>query len=121
MYPKFMGEIKDAEAVAQITNPYCGDTMKVYLKIKKDKKTGKEKIIDAKFQTMGCGAAIASSDVTCELARGKTIQQASEITKEKILKKLGGLPAAKVHCSLLGQDALHLAIKNYELKAKKIK
>jgi nitrogen fixation NifU-like protein len=108
--PKNMGEIKNADSTAQVTNPICSDTMKVYLKIKNNK------IIDAKFQTMGCAAAIASSDVACDLAKGKTLKQAETISKDKILKALGGLPSEKKHCSLLGQDALKKAIKNYRKK-----
>ena len=112
LHPKNMGEIKDADAIGKVTNPVCSDTMKIYLKI--DKKNNKIK--DAKFQTMGCAAAIASSDMTCELARGKTLKEALKINNKNILKNLGGLPCEKEHCSLLGEDALKNAISNYKNK-----
>lgn len=113
--PKFAGEIKNADAIGQVGNASCGDIMKVYLKIKKDKK-GKEIIQDVKFKTMGCVAAIASSDAVCEVAKGKTLEQAKKITKADILKKVGSLPQVKHHCSILGEEALQEAIKNYENK-----
>jgi len=113
LHPKNMGGIKNADAISMVTNPICSDTMKVYLKIRNNK------IINAKFQTMGCAAAIASSDIACEIANGKTLKQAQKITKNDILKKLGGLPKEKIHCSMLGQDALHSAIKNYLKKKSK--
>ncbi len=116
--PKNIGEIKNADSVAQITNPICSDTMKIYLKIEKNK-AGNEKIIYAKFRTMGCAAAIASSDVTCDIAKGKTLEQAAKIKDSDIVKKLGGLPPVKYHCSLLGASALKLAIKNYQRAKKK--
>lgn len=114
LHPKNTGKIKNAEAVALVTNPICSDTMKVYLKIKNDR------IKDAKFETMGCAAAIASSDVACDIAKGKTLKQAMKISKKDILKVLGGLPPEKVHCSMLGQDALHNAVKKY-MKSKENK
>jgi len=107
-HPKNMGEIKNPEAVGDIRNPICNDTMKVFLRIKDNR------IKDIKFKTMGCAAAIASSDITCELAKGKTLEKAKEISKKDILKKLGGLPRLKEHCSLLGEGALKQAIENYE-------
>jgi NifU-like protein involved in Fe-S cluster formation len=93
----------------------CGDIMKVFLKIDKDKK-GKEKIKDIKFKTMGCVAAIASSDAVCELAKGKSLEEAKKINKKDILKKVGKLPTIKHHCSILGEEALLEAIKDYEKK-----
>lgn len=113
LYPKNMGEIKKADAVARIQNPICRDTMKVYLKIKDGK------IKDAKFKTIGCAAAISSSDVTCDLVKGKTLAKAREINKKDILKKLGGLPRLKEHCSLLGEQAIRKAIDSYEKKKSK--
>lgn len=113
--PKNMGEIKNADAVGIVGNPRCGDIMKIYLKI------GGNKIKDIKFQTFGCIAAIASTDVVCGLARGKTLKKAKTISKKEILKKLKGLPAVKIHCSVLGEEALHKAIDNYEKKKEKIK
>lgn len=108
--PKFVGEMKDADAVGQEGNIKCGDIMKIFLKI--EPKT--EKIKDIKFQTYGCVAAIASSDAMCEIAKGKTLKDALKIKAEDIAKKLGPLPAIKFHCSILGTKALHNAIKNYE-------
>jgi len=111
--PKFAGEIKNADAVGQVGNAACGDILKVYLKIAKNKK-GEDYIKDVKFKTMGCVAAIASSDAVCELAKGKTIKEAKKITRKDILEKVGGLPSQKHHCSILGTEALLKAISNYK-------
>ncbi len=108
--PKNFGEIKDADGVGQVGNPVCGDIMKIYFKIKDNK------IKDIKFQTFGCVSAIASSDALCELAKGKTIEEAKKITNQKIIEKLKGLPAIKVHCSVLGANGLKKAILDYESK-----
>ena len=116
--PKNMGEIKNPDGVATVGNPVCGDVMKIYLRIG-DKQTGKkeEKIIkDIKFQTLGCGAAIATSSITTQLAKGKTLVQAEKISKEVVIKELGGLPASKIHCSMLAVDGLKAAINNAKLK-----
>jgi len=113
LHPKHMGRIKNPDGVGQAGNIICGDTMELYLKIKMDKKKKKEVIKDLKFQTIGCAAAISSSDVACELLKGKTLEQALKLKPEDIIKKLGGLPEVKVHCSLLGVEALKSAIKNY--------
>jgi len=106
--PHNQGVIKNADAVGQVGNPVCGDVMKIYLKIKADK------IKDIKFETLGCAAAIAVSSALTDLAKGKTLKQALKITKDKIVKDLGGLPPAKVHCSMLGVEALHQAIAKYQ-------
>jgi len=108
--PKFVKEIKNPDAVGEVGNIGCGDIMKLKLKI--DPKT--KVIKDIGFQTFGCGAAIASSDVVCELAKGKTIEQAKKLKKDDIVKTLGGMPKIKVHCSVLGIEALNKAIKEYE-------
>ena len=113
--PKFAGEIKNADAVGQVGNAACGDVLRVYLKIRKNKK-GEDYIKDVKFKTMGCVAAIASSDAVCELAKGKTIKEALKINKKDILKEVGNLPFIKHHCSILGEEALLKAIENYEKK-----
>ncbi len=110
--PKFVKKLKNPDAVGEIGNINCGDIM--HLEIKVDKKT--KKIIDIGFQTFGCAAAVASSDVVCELTKGKTIKDAKRIKKEDIVKKLGGMPPIKVHCSVLGIEALKKAIENYEGK-----
>jgi len=107
--PKFAGEMKNPDAIGQEGNIKCGDIMKIFLRI--DPKT--EKIKDIKFQTYGCVAAIAASDAMCELAKGKTLKQASNIKYSDIIKKLGDLPMIKVHCSVLGTKALKNAIDNY--------
>jgi len=110
LHPKNMGGIKNPDGVGKIGNPLCGDIMWVYIKVKDNK------IIDIKFKTFGCVAAIASSDVVCELAKGKTLEQAKKLTKDDIIKKLGGMPSIKIHCSVLGIQALRLAIEDYEGK-----
>ncbi len=110
--PKHIGEMKNPDAIGELGNMKCGDVMKIYLKIKDDK------IKDIKFQTFGCVAAIASSDVLCELAKGKTIKQAEKITNKNIINKLKGLPSIKLHCSVLGAGALKKAIENYKNKNK---
>tara|TARA_Y100000310_G_scaffold306353_1_gene347421 strand:- start:7776 stop:8177 length:402 start_codon:yes stop_codon:yes gene_type:complete len=110
--PKFAGKMENPDAVGRIKNDMCGDIMEVYLKI--DEKT--EKITDIKFQTLGCAAAIASSDVLCSLAKGKTLKEAKKISKKDIIKKLKSLPNIKVHCSVLGEKTLHDAIENYHRK-----
>jgi NifU-like protein involved in Fe-S cluster formation len=115
--PKFAGEIKKADSVGQVGNAACGDIMRIFLKVVKDKK-GIERIKDVKFKTMGCVAAIASSDAVCEIAKGKTLAEAKKITKKEILKRVGNLPQIKHHCSILGEEALLEAINNYEKKSK---
>ena len=97
----------DADAIGQEGNPVCGDIMKIYLKIDDNK------ISDVKFETLGCAAAIAVSSVLTDMVKGKTIKEALKITKDKIVKDLGGLPPQKVHCSMLGVEALHDAIKKF--------
>ncbi|MDO8638042.1 MAG: iron-sulfur cluster assembly scaffold protein [Candidatus Daviesbacteria bacterium] len=109
--PQNIGEIKNADGVATVGNPVCGDVMKFYIKIGKDKK---EKYIkDIKFQTLGCGAAIASSSILTVIAKGKTLNEAKKINKKALIKALGGLPIIKIHCSVLADEGLRLAIKNY--------
>jgi len=110
--PKNAGKIENPDAVGRINNDACGDLMEVYLKI--DKKDNK--IENIKFQTLGCAAAIASSDVLCDLAKGKTLNEAKKINNNMIIKKLHGLPIIKLHCSVLGANTLRKAIDNYENK-----
>ncbi|RMD58743.1 iron-sulfur cluster assembly scaffold protein [Candidatus Parcubacteria bacterium] len=105
--PHNQGNIPNADAVGQEGNPACGDVMKIYLKVEK------EKIKDIKFETFGCAAAIAVTSVLTDLAKGKTLKEAKKISKDDIVKELGGLPPAKIHCSMLGIDALKRAINNY--------
>ena len=112
MNPKNMGEIKNADGVGKVGNPICGDIMYVYIKVGKNSK--KEEIVkDIKFKTLGCVAAIATSSMITQLAKGKTLKQAEEITRKDIADKLKGLPPIKLHCSNLAANALHDAIKNY--------
>lgn len=108
--PKYFGDIKDADGVGQVGNPQCGDIMKIYFKVKDNK------IADIKFQTFGCVSAIASSDALCEIAKGKTIEEAKKINNKEIVDKLKGLPSIKVHCSVLGASGLKKAILDYEAK-----
>jgi nitrogen fixation NifU-like protein len=112
-----MGEIKDADGIGEVGNPICGDLMKVFIKV--EKKDGKEIIKDIKFQTFGCAAAIATSSMTTELAKGKTLEEAIKITRDDIADALEGLPPIKMHCSNLASDALHKAIRDYYKKQTK--
>lgn len=110
--PHNQGRIKNADAVGQIGNPSCGDVMKIYLKIGENK-AGEKMIKNIKFETLGCAAAISVSSVLTDMAKGKSLPRALGITKDEIVKDLGGLPPIKVHCSMLGVEALHQAINNY--------
>lgn len=110
MNPKNVGEIPDADGVGMEGNPVCGDVMKIYIKVKDNR------IVDAKFQTFGCGAAIAVSSMITEMVKGKTIEEALKISKDVVAEALGGLPPQKMHCSNLGADALRLAIEDYMSK-----
>jgi len=108
-----MGEMRGADGVGTVGNVVCGDLMSIYIKVKDDK------IEDIKFQTYGCGAAIATSSMITELAKGKTIEEALKISRGDVAGALDGLPPIKMHCSNLAADALHAAIKDYEEKQKK--
>jgi len=118
MNPKNVGEIKDADGIGKVGNPVCGDVMQMFIKVEKDK-AGKEIIKDIKFKTYGCAAAIATSSMITQLAKGKTIQEAEKITRNDVAESLKGLPPVKMHCSNLSSDALRAAIKDYESKKKK--
>jgi nitrogen fixation NifU-like protein len=106
--PRNTGVIEDADGVGEVGNPVCGDMMTFYLKVKDDV------IEDIKFQTFGCVAAIAVSNIVSEMAKGKSLAEAQKITKKAVAEALGGLPPNKMHCSNLGADALALAIQNYQ-------
>ena len=108
--PKFFGKIKNADSVGNSGNPRCGDLLTIHLKI--DKKT--KKITDIKFETLGCAAAIAASDMICQLAKGKTLTAAAKVTFQDISKALGVLPTLKIHCAQLVTEALKDAIDNYK-------
>ena len=110
--PRNMGEILDADGVGTVGNPVCGDLMTMYIKVKDDR------IEDIKFKTFGCGAAIATSSMTTELAKGKTLEEALKITRASVADSLGGLPPVKMHCSNLAADALHAAIEDYNERKK---
>ncbi len=105
-----MGELEDPDGVGTVGNPVCGDVMAIYIKVNDDK------IEDIKFKTFGCGAAIATTSMTTELAKGKTLDEAMEITRQDVADELGGLPPVKMHCSNLAADALHEAIEDYRKK-----
>jgi nitrogen fixation NifU-like protein len=108
--PHNMGEIPDADGVGTVGNPVCGDLMTMYIKVKDNR------VADIKFKTFGCGAAIATSSMTTEMAKGKTLEEALKITRADVATSLGGLPPIKMHCSNLAADALHAAIKDYYKK-----
>ena len=108
--PRNVGEIENADGVGEVGNAVCGDIMRIYLKIEDNH------IIDVKFKTFGCGAAIATSSMVTELVIGKTIDEALEITNKAVAEALDGLPPQKMHCSNLAADALHRAIEDYRAK-----
>jgi len=110
--PRNVGEISDADGIGQVGNAVCGDIMKIYIKVKKDR------IEDIKFKTFGCGAAIATSSMVTEMVKGKTIKEALQLSNKDVAKALDGLPPIKMHCSNLAADALHEAIKDYKQKIK---
>lgn len=112
MHPKNMGEMKDADGIGRVGNPRCGDVMKVYIKVKDNK------IKDIKFQTFGCMAAIATSSMITQLAKGKKLEDAEKITNKDVADSLKGLPPLKMHCSNLASDALKEAIRDYQFKVK---
>jgi len=108
--PRNVGEIPDADGIGKVGNPQCGDVMWLYIKVKDDR------IVDIKFKTFGCGAAIATSSMITEMARGKTLEEAKKISRQDVAESLDGLPPTKMHCSNLASDALREAIKDYEAK-----
>ena len=106
-HPRNVGEIPDANGVGEVGNAKCGDIMQMYLKIKDDR------IEDAKFETFGCGSAIASSSMATELIKGKTLDEALAVTNKQVVDALGGLPAYKLHCSVLAEESIKAAVKDY--------
>ena len=109
--PRNVGVIEDADGVGEVGNPVCGDIMKITFKVDKD-----EKLDDVKFQTLGCGAAIATSSIVTEMAKGMTLEEAAAISKQQVADELGGLPPAKMHCSVLATDGLKVAVDDYLTK-----
>ncbi len=105
--PRNVGEIDSPDGVGEVGNPACGDIMKIFLRIEKDV------IVDVKFKTFGCGAAIASSSMATELVKGKTLKEAWAISNKEVVNALEGLPPAKVHCSVLAEEGIHKAINDY--------
>ena len=112
--PKHVGVIRGADGVGQVGNAVCGDIMKITIKVEDNK------IIDAKFKTFGCVAAIASSSVACGLIIGKTLEEAKALTNKQVLEVLGEVPANKIHCSVLAEEAINLAIEDYHKKQEKL-
>lgn len=113
--PRNVGSMENADGVGQVGNAKCGDIMKIYLKINED-----EIIDDVKFETFGCGSAIASSSMATELIKGKSIHEAVELTNKAVIEALGGLPPVKVHCSVLAEQAVKSALYDYSKKTGKI-
>ena len=105
--PRNVGEINNADGVGEVGNPRCGDIMKMYLRVKNNI------IVDVKFKTFGCAAAIATSSVATELIKGKSITEALKISNKDVIKELGGLPEIKIHCSVLAKEAIEEAIRDY--------
>lgn len=110
MKPRNVGVIEDADGVGEVGNPVCGDIMKIYIKVQDNR------IIDAKFMTFGCGAAIASSSMATELIKGKTVEEAWEVSNASVAEALEGLPPIKMHCSVLAEEGIHKAINDYRKK-----
>ena len=105
--PRNVGEIADANAVGTVGNAKCGDIMKIYMKIENDI------IVDVKFKTFGCGAAVATSSMATELVKGKSVDEALQITNKAVVEALDGLPAVKIHCSVLAEQAIKAALADY--------
>lgn len=110
--PRNVGEIDEADGVGEVGNPVCGDIMKLYIKVRNGR------IVDAKFKTFGCGAAIATSSMVTELVKGRTLEEAEQISRDTVAEALDGLPPIKMHCSNLAADALHKAIEDHKNRGK---
>ena len=112
--PRNVGKIEDASGVGEVGNPVCGDIMKMFIKVENNV------ITDVKFKTFGCGAAIATSSISTELIKGKTIEEALKLKNTEVVNELGGLPPVKLHCSVLAEEAIHEAIADYYRKEGKL-
>jgi len=110
LHPRNVGEIPDADGIGNVGNPICGDVMRMYIKVQNNI------IVDAKFKTFGCGAAIATSSMVTEIVKGKSVEEALEISNKAVAEALGGLPPIKMHCSVLAEEALKSAIEDYRKK-----
>jgi nitrogen fixation NifU-like protein len=110
MNPRNVGEIEGADGIGEVGNPACGDMMRLYLKIEDGR------VVDARFRTFGCGAAIASSSMLTEMIKGKTVEEAREITNHSVAEALDGLPAVKIHCSVMAEQAVKSALDDYAKK-----
>lgn len=106
-HPRNLGEMEDPDGVGEATNPVCGDTMRLFIRVEEDR------IVEARFLTFGCAAAIAASSMTTEILRGKTLEEALTISNQAVTEALGGLPPTKVHCSVLAEKALAAAVADY--------
>jgi nitrogen fixation NifU-like protein len=106
-----MGEMNDPDGVGEATNPVCGDTMRLFIRVERNR------VAEAKFLTLGCAAAIASSSMTTQMIQGKTVDEILMISKEMVSEALGGLPPTKIHCSVLAEDAIQAAVADYRKKA----
>ena len=113
LHPRNVGVIDDANAIGEVGNAKCGDIMKMYLKIENDI------IVDVKFETFGCGSAIASSSMATELIKGKPVADAMKLTNQAVTEALDGLPAHKIHCSVLAEEAIHSALEDYRSRQNK--
>lgn len=110
MNPRNQGEINEADGVGEVGNPTCGDIMRIFISVKDNI------ITDVKFQTFGCGAAVASSSMATELIKGKTLEEAWEVSNKAVAEALEGLPPIKMHCSVLAEEGIHQAINDYRIK-----
>ena len=113
LHPRNVGVIEDADAVGEVGNAKCGDIMKMYLKIKDDI------VEDVKFETFGCGSAIASSSMATEMIKGKPLSEVEKLTNQAVTEALDGLPAHKIHCSVLAEEAIHSALEDYRSRQNK--
>jgi len=114
MHPRNVGDMPDASGIGHVGNPVCGDIMELYIKVEGDV------IVDAKFKTFGCGAAIATSSMVTELVKGKSLKEATDVSNKAVVEALGGLPKIKMHCSVLAEQALRSAIVDYLKKSNRL-